>query len=677
VSVSEEKDRHEELIQALADYDHAYHVLAQPKVPDAEYDRLFSELKALEKFHPAWVRPDSPTQRVGAPLPEGSKFPRVEHAAPMISLESLFSMDEVEAFHERVLKGLDGEGGEAPNYACEPKWDGVSASLVYEEGLLVRAVSRGDGSVGEDITPNLKAVGGVPLRLRGQAPALLEVRGEVLMPISSFDSLNEALVGADEKPFANPRNATAGTLKRLDPAPAAKRGLRIFVYELARLEGMTEPPTHSKSLDALMEWGFPVSPWVEVVDGPKGVAAFYAAMEAKRGEADFEMDGVVAKVDQKGLRDLLGSRARTPRWACALKFAPREEMTRLLKIEIQVGRTGRLTPRAHLEPVKIGGVVVRHATLHNARYLRELDVRIGDTVTVRRAGDVIPQVMGPVPEKRDGSEKPFQWPGKCPACSSAVAGKGELQFCPNLDCPAQARRRLQHFVSRGALRVEGLGEKAVELFSDAGLLSSLDSLFDLDWNAVAALEGWGEKSVQALREQVEKAKEADWPRFLFALGIPGVGPETARALCVPFPNLDSMREAAGGDKAEQKFTEVEGIGPEVAASLISFFREPRNLEVLDRMVAAGVSPLPSKSLASGGPLEGSTFVLTGTLSLSRGEVKEKIENAGGKVTSTVSKKTTFLVAGAHAGSKLEKATALGVEVLDEKGLGLLLGEDSP
>ena len=673
----DEKDTYISLIRDMADFDYAYYVLGQSKIPDAEYDRLFTKLKAVEEKHPYWIRPDSPTQRVGSPLPEGSKFDRVEHAVPMISLESLFSVEEVEAFHTRVLKALDGEGGDPPRYVCEPKWDGVSASLIYEKGLLVRAVSRGDGAVGEEITANIRAVGGVPLRLRGDAPLLLEIRGEILMPISAFDSLNAQLIGEGEKPFANPRNATAGTLKRLDPSPVAKRGLRIFAYEMARLEGVPEPSTHQGAISALADWGFPVSPWLEVVDGPVGVESFHANMEARRGTEDFEMDGVVAKVDQKSLRDVLGSRARTPRWACALKFAPREEITRLLDIEIQVGRTGRLTPRAHLEPVNIGGVVVKHATLHNERNMRDIDVRIGDVVVVRRAGDVIPQVLGPVLERREGNEKPFCWPQTCPTCSAAVAGKGEIVFCPNVDCPAQARRRLQHFASRGALRIEGMGEKAIDLFSEKGLLSSLDTLFTLDWDAVAALDGWGVKSAESLKEQIEMAKTAEWPRFLFALGIPGIGPETARALCLSFSTLDGMRIAADAGNAEDAFTAVEGVGPEVAASLISFFREKRNLDVLKKMEAAGVKPRPIEALASGGYLEGFTFVLTGTLAKSRSAAKEEIENAGGKVTGTVSKKTSFLVAGDNPGSKLKKAQTCGVEVINEKSLSLLLRGETP
>ncbi len=542
---SKDRQRYEALVAELTAHEHAYYVLARPTVSDAEYDRLFRELRALEEAHPEWVRPDSPTQRVGAPLPEGSRFERVAHAVPMISIESLFSLEEVREFIQRVVKGLAAAGiEERPVYVCEPKWDGVSASLIYEQGNLVRGVSRGDGRVGEDLTRNLRAVHGVPLRLRGPAPELLEVRGEVMMPLPVFERLNEELAEQGTRLFANPRNATAGTLKRLDPAVVKARGLRFMAWELVRCEGEAAPSlaSHSAALAALADWGFPTTPERASATTVEDMARFHDDLEARRDRLDFEMDGVVVKVDQLALRQALGSRARTPRWACAWKFAPREETTRLLDIEIQVGRTGRLTPRAVLEPVRLGGTTVRHATLHNPSYVRERDIRIGDRVLVRRAGDVIPQVLDPVREARDGSERPFEWPRNCPSCGSAVVTRGEFLICVNLECPAQLRRRVLHFASRKALRIEGLGEKAVEAFSAAGLLSRLEDLFLLDPERIQALEGWGEKSARELLAQIEAAKHPTLPVLLYALGIPELGEEASSALGRSFPSLEAILE---------------------------------------------------------------------------------------------------------------------------------------
>jgi len=683
---AQKRARYEALKREIEEHDHSYYVLAEPRVSDAEYDRLFRELQTLEEAHPDWVTPDSPSQRVGAPLPEGSKFQRVEHAVPMVSIESLFGAEEVTGFHERVLKALEGETDERPVYVCEPKWDGVSVSLLYQDGQLTRAVSRGDGAAGEDLTNNARAVGGVPLRLRGEAPALLEVRGEILMGLPDFEAWNAAAAERGEPLFANPRNAAAGTLKRLDPSTVAARRLRLIAWELVRCEGGPEFATHSGAMDAVAEWGFPVTPYRALAADPDEMATFHADLEARRDALDFEMDGVVVKVDQLALRRLLGSRARTPRWACAWKFAPREETTRLLDIDIQVGRTGRLTPRARLEPVQLGGVTVKHATLHNARYIRELDVRVGDRVLVRRAGDVIPQVLGPVPGKRDGSERPFTWPEACPACGGHVAERGEHRYCVNMDCPAQMQRRVLHLASREALRIEGLGEKAVALFADAGLLSAVEDIFGLDYDAIAALDRWGEKSASALREQVAGALEPELARFLYGLGIPDVGMETARALCARWPSLDALLalaadQGAGEDSeeadaadAEARLIEVDGVGPEVARSFLDFFREPRNREAIAHMRARGLRPQegPAREVVAREGVADKVFVLTGTLSRPRGEVQAAIEAAGGKVTGSVSKKTDFLVAGEKAGSKLRKAEEFGVAVLDEAGLETLL-----
>jgi len=678
-SSDDPREVYERLVDELSNYDHAYYVLAQPLVSDARYDRKFEELKAIEAGHPDWLRPDSPTQRVGSPLPEGSKFERVEHAVPMISIESLYSDDEVRDFEARVLKGLATETDELPTFVCEPKWDGVSASLVYEKGLLVRGVSRGDGTVGEDLSSNLRAVGGVPLGLRvgvGEtAPSLLEIRGEVMIPLSGFDDLNQRMSKRGEQTFANPRNATAGSLKRLDPAVVFDRGLRFMAWELVRCEGGDTYHTHSEAMEAVAAWGFATSPHRAVVGDAAGMIKFHHELEAKRDELDYEMDGVVVKVEQFSLRRLLGARARTPRWACAQKFAPREETTTLLDIEIQVGRTGRLTPRAHLKAVQIGGVTVRHATLHNAKYIRDRDIRVGDTVVVRRAGDVIPQVVEPVVANRPRGSGQFEWPLACPSCGATPSEKGEHRYCPSMDCPAQVMRRILHLASRNALRIEGLGEKAVEIFCTQGLLSSVEDVFDLNYSKISALEGWGEKSASALEQQIESARTPHLAKFVFALGIPEVGAETALALCSTFPSLDLLQDVAARDDAIESLSEIDGIGSEVASSFISFFTNQHNLAAIARMRELGVEPVVPESRYSVEVegVVGKTFVLTGTLYLPRPEIKSLIEAGGGKVAGSVSKKTDFLVAGEAAGSKLRKAEGLGVPVLDDAAIRSLLG----
>ncbi|MCX8229648.1 MAG: NAD-dependent DNA ligase LigA [Planctomycetota bacterium] len=662
-----EQSRHSELCQLLAEHEYAYYVLGEPKISDAAYDRFFLQLKCLEEEHPEWVTEDSPTQRVGAPLPEGSKFEKVEHAVPMISIESLFSNEDIQGFEARVLKGLAGETDVLPAYLCEPKWDGVSASLVYEEGLLVRVVSRGDGAVGEDMTRNVKAVGGVPLRLRGVAPSLLEVRGEIMIPTAIFEAKNEALLAAGEKPFANPRNATSGTLKRLDPSVVAERGLRLMAWEVARCEGGFDFKNHQEATQAMKNWGFPVTPYSREVSNADGMIAFHDDLEARREDVEYEMDGVVIKVNDFSLRRFLGSRARTPRWACAHKFSPREESTTLKKIEIQVGRTGRLTPRAHLEPVSLGGTIVRHATLHNAKYIESLDIRVGDTVMVRRAGDVIPQILGSLAQERSGKEEAFLWPTSCPSCGGNISVKGEHRYCFNMDCPAQIQRRVLHLASRQALRVEGLGEKAVKQFVDAGLLKSVEDIFSLDYEKISGLDRWGEKSALALKDQVEQAKSPDLPRFLYGLGIPEVGAETARALCQVFPVLDAFCSLAEKADAVEVLQSVEGVGEEVAQSILGFFQDPRNLAALEKMSSAGLVPqamIQKKAIQLDG-VTGKVFVLTGTLSTPRLEMKALLESYGAKVTGTVSKKTDFLLAGENAGSKRKKAEDLGVAILSE------------
>ena len=677
-----DQQRYQELINQLREHEHAYYVLAEPLVSDAAYDRLFVELVDLEKAHSNWVTADSPSQRVGAPMPDGTKFNRIAHAVPMISIESLFGNAAIEDFVGRVEKVLAVETEVLAEFICEPKWDGVSASLIYENGSLVRAVSRGDGTQGEDLTANMRAVRGVPLKLRGTAPDLLEVRGEVMFRIADFDAMNAAMIEKGEAPFANPRNATAGTLKRLDPAVVSKRKLRLMCWEVVRVDGGPTFTTHTEAMAAAKEWGFVTTPHRVLVADAAGMIQFHDDLEARRDEIEYEMDGVVNKVDALELRRLLGSRARTPRWACAHKFAPREETTQLVDIEIQVGRTGRLTPRAVLEPVQLGGVTVQYATLHNASYISGLDLRIGDRVTVRRAGDVIPQIVGPIPAVRTGEERVFAWPKVCPSCAAPAVERGEHRFCMNMECPAQLRRRIQHLSSRQALKIEGLGEKAVEQFTAAGLVKRFEDIFHLDYEKVAALDRWGEKSATALKEQIDSARTPELPRFLYGLGISEVGMETARALSERFRTLDALLalgvEAPADAAAESALTQlcaIDGVGEEVAGSFLAFIRESRNLQAIAAMRSFGVEPqaMAARTSADIEGVSGKTFVLTGSMSRPRPEWKIAIEAAGGKVVGSVSKKTDYLVAGEKAGSKLAKAEALGVTALDEAALRDLLG----
>jgi len=790
--MADTRSQYDELLRKLREAEHAYYVLARPLISDAEYDRLFRELQKLEGAHPNWLNPTSPTQRVGAPLPEGTKYERVAHVVPMVSIESLFSEGEIIEFDQRVRKGLDGE---QPTYVAEPKWDGVSAALIYREGKLVQGLSRGDGAQGEDLTHNFRAVGGVPLQLMGaQVPALLEVRGEVMMPTATFDAMNERLLEAGEPLFANPRNATAGSLKRLDPAVVAERGLRFQAFELVRAEPDAAFESHTAALEAMQAWGFPVSPERARSSKLADILAFHADLEARRDAIPFEMDGVVFKVDSRVQRTTLGSRARTPRWACAYKFAPREETTQLLAIEIQVGRTGRLTPRATLEPVQLGGTTVRHATLHNAKYINELELLVGDTVHVRRAGDVIPQILGPVKESRIGTETEFVWPSECPSCDGIVVERGEHRFCVNLDCPAQRERRILHLASRAALRIEGLGEKAVTQFVAAGLMDRVEKVFDLDYAAIAQLDGWGEKSATALQAEVEGARHPALDRFLIGLGIEQIGGEVSRLLAeglgswgsietcsllagplhlahapeevrksraqllrfvdrcyepgelsahfkkyqgaglgadiavlrqhlnsdsrsalaietaqdpVPsWPEAESVQAELDGMLGERGLMPAEDLqrdldsaldlsllraafatkrmhripllGEIAVASLIEFFLEPRNREALHNMASYGVIPQQAAAKSNTGSaavLASLSFVLTGALSRPRPEFAAEIHAAGGKVSSSISAKTDYLVAGEKAGSKLAKAEKLGVKVLNESELLALLKQN--
>lgn len=660
------------LREEIARLDYAYYVLAEPLVPDAEYDRLFRELVELETRYPELVTPDSPTQRVGGkPAPE---FAEVRHEVPMLSLTNAYTDEEVYAFDRRCHELL---GVERIRYACEPKFDGLAVSLIYRDGLFTLGATRGDGFTGEDVTANLRTLRSIPLRLRlDSPPTLLEVRGEVLMTREDFKRLNEAQLRAGEKTFVNPRNAAAGSLRQLDPAVTAKRPLRFYAYQLVRLEGHPWPETHSQALALLQRWGFPVSDARALADGIAGLLTYYRRMEVERDRLPFDIDGVVYKVDDLAAQQRLGTIARAPRWAIAHKFPPQEEITRLVGIEVQVGRTGALTPVARLEPVFVGGVTVTNATLHNEDYIRDKDIRIGDWVVVRRAGEVIPEIVKVLAERRDGSERPFVMPTHCPVCGSAVARDPDeaAAYCTGgMYCPAQRKRALEHFASRLAMNIEGLGEKLIHQLVDLGWVETPADLYDpekINAERLASLPRMGEKSAAKLMAAIERSKKTTLARFIYALGIRHVGEATAKLLAEHFGALEPLIQAG-----LEELTAIEGIGPVVAQSIRDFFDEPHNRQVIERLRRLGVHWEESTPAKQSRALVGLTFVLTGTLPrMSREEAKALIEAHGGKVSSSVSKKTDYVVAGSEAGSKLQRALELGVPVIDEDTLERLIAE---
>ena len=649
-------------------HNHAYYVLDRPTIPDAEYDKLFRELQSLEAEHPALLTADSPTQRVGgAALPE---FGQVQHGVPMLSLNNAFAEEDAAAFDRRCREGL---AIDAVEYAVEPKFDGLAITLLYEHGLFVRGATRGDGFTGEDVTANLRTVKTIPLKLHGDGIAQrLEVRGEVLIFRRDFERLNARQRERGEKEFANPRNAAAGSLRQLDPKVTATRPLRFFAYAVADLAGAAMPATHAALMGSLASWGFPVAAERDVVHGVKGLLDFYARIGAARESLPYDIDGVVYKVNRLADQEKLGFVSRAPRFAVAHKFPAQEALTTVEAIEVQVGRTGAITPVARLAPVFVGGVTVENATLHNEDEVRRKDVRIGDTVVVRRAGDVIPEVVAVVPERRPIMAPEFVMPKACPVCGSAIEKPEDeaIARCSGgLFCPAQRKQALLHFASRRAMDVEGLGEKIVDQLVDNGIVKTPAELYGLGLGAVANLERMAEKSAANLLAAIAKSRETTLARFIFALGIRNVGEATAKDLARHFGGLDALLAAD-----ESALQQVPDVGPVVAASIARFFAEPHNLEVIGKLRAAGVrwaEGVPAPVVDS--PIAGKTFVLTGALpSLTRDEAKELIESRGGKVAGSVSKKTDYVVAGAEAGSKLEKALDLGVTILDQSQLQELL-----
>lgn len=665
-AVDEVRQRIETLRAEIEEHNHRYYVLSEPLVSDAEYDRLLRELEALETEHPQLITPDSPTQRVGAAPATG--FESVTHAVPMLSLANAFSAEEVAEFDRRVRERLDID---EVRYAVEPKLDGLAIALRYQQGRLVLAATRGDGRNGEDVTSNVRTIRSVPLKLRGAGvPEALEIRGEVFMRRSGFERLNQGLADQGHKTFVNPRNAAAGSLRQLDPAVTATRPLYFFCYGAASEAGL--PQSHAEILEQLEHWGLPVSAERAVVTGLDGLLQRYAALSRIRLELDYDIDGVVYKVDAVEQQRELGTVSRAPRWALAHKFPAQEEITRLLAIEVQVGRTGALTPVARLEPTFVGGVTVTNATLHNADEIRRKDVRAGDFVIVRRAGDVIPEVVGPVLEKRPPDTRPWDMPDHCPDCGSTVEkleNEAVARCTGGLVCPAQRRRALEHFAGRAAMDIEGLGSKLIAQLVDQDLVHSPADLYRLEVATLTGLERMAEKSATKLVEAVQDSKQTTLPRLLFALGIREVGEVTAAQLARHFGSLD----AVASSDAEQ-LAAVPDVGPIVAAHIEAFFAEAHNREVIRQLLAAGIEypeeePVKTEDL----PLAGQTFVLTGTLeSMTRAAARESLEALGAKVTSSVSKNTTALVAGAEPGSKLAKAEALSVPVLDEAELQALL-----
>ena len=663
--------RAEQLRALLHHHAHRYYVLDDPDVPDAEYDRLFNELQALETAHPELRTPDSPTQRVIGQVLEG--FAPVRHRVPMLSIrtETDTTPGGAEAFDARVRRELElPPEAAAVAYACELKFDGLAIGLRYEHGVLMQAATRGDGETGEDVTQNIRTIGQIPLRLRGEAPPVLEVRGEVYLRRDDFERMNERQRQKGEKTFVNPRNAAAGAVRQLDPAIAAQRPLSFFAYGLGDVQGWAQPATHSATLEAIAEFGLPVCEDRTVAEGAAGLVDFHRRMGERRDALPFDIDGVVYKVDRIELQQRMGFVSREPRWAVAHKYPAQEQLTLLRDIEIQVGRTGKLTPVAKLEPVFVGGTTVSNATLHNLFELRRKGVRVGDQVIVRRAGDVIPEVVGRMPGLRPGYVVNFRMPKACPVCGSAVArerGGMDHRCSGGLFCAAQRKQALLHFAGRRAMDIEGLGDKLVDQLVDGGLIRTLPALYTLGLAKLAALDRMADKSAANLVSALDKSKQTTLSRFLYALGIRQVGETTAKDLAKHFGAIDRVMDAS----IEQLLT-VKDVGPIVAQSIHTFFAQPHNREVVEQLRAAGVRWDEHDGVlanAAPQPLAGRTLVLTGTLpTLSRDQAKDMIEAAGGKVSGSVSKKTHFVVAGAEAGSKLDKARELGLTLLDEAGL---------
>lgn len=670
MSIKAARKRLAELTRDLEDHNYRYHVLDEPSIPDAQYDQMLRELIEIEQRYPKLVDPSSPSQRVGGkPL---DKFSQITHELPMLSLENAFDSQTLEAFDKRNLERLELDG--EINYVAEPKLDGLAISILYVQGEFTQAATRGDGTTGEDVTSNVRTIQSLPLRLRGKSlPERLEVRGEIYMPLAGFEAYNEAAEKAGEKVFANPRNAAAGSLRQLDPGIAASRPLSIYAYSVGVSEGWKMPATHFEVLKQLKQWGLPVSTLTKRVTGVTGCSTYYQDIAGKRTSLPYDIDGVVFKVDKLELQQELGFVSRAPRWAIAQKFPAEEALTRLEDVEFQVGRTGALTPVARLKPVSVGGVTVSNATLHNMDELKRKDIRIGDQVIIRRAGDVIPQVVGVVEDQRNGNEKKIKPPNRCPACGSKIIKiDDEVEIrCSSTayKCDGQRVEAIKHFAARRALDITGLGDKLVEQLVTEKLVASCVDLFHLSAEQLVGLERMGEKSAANLVQALEHAKETSLPRFIYALGVHEVGEATALALAQHFGELQKIQQAS-----TEELEAVPDVGPVVANNITQYFSHVENRKLVKALQSAGVTwPDIDVADATDAILAGQTYVITGKFdSMSRNEIKAQLQQLGAKVAGSVSSKTTALIAGEKAGGKLGKATDLGIPILDQQQLDELL-----
>jgi DNA ligase (NAD+) len=670
--VASPQQRLEELRQAIRRHDELYYVHSRPAISDADYDKLFRKLEDLEHQFPECITPDSPTQRVGgAPFPQ---FQKIQHEFLLLSLDSEMTEDSVQAFDERVHREL---GEEHISYSAEPKFDGLSVELTYEQGMFVRGATRGDGTIGEDVTHNLRTIRTLPLRLTEDTgfPAHLVVRGEVFIKLPDFHQLNQRLTETGEDTFANPRNAASGALRQLDPQITAKRPLTLICYDLMS-EGKEKPKTHFDAVSCLETWGLPIPKFRKNCQKVEEAMAFHGDMAQQRNALPFEIDGIVIKVNRFDWQRALGEKSRSPRWAIAFKFPARKELTKVRAIAVSVGRTGALTPIAMLDPVDIGGVTVSRASLHNMEEVARKDVRVGDTVKVERAGDVIPDIVERVEVPGEKRTDPFVPPEQCPVCQSHTIQEGPVLYCTGQTvCSAQLKGSLKHYVSKGSMNIDGLGKKTIAQFVDEELVKDLGDLYTLKKEQLLELEGFAEKSATQLIEGLEKSKQAALPRFLIGLGIRHVGTHIAKVLAQHYGSLEKIQKAS-----KEELQAIHEIGSEIAASVENFFQEERNLQVIQRMQNLGVQ-VEEVDIVVGEllqPLAGKSFVLTGTLEgMTREEAKQKIEALGGRVMSSVSKKTDYVVAGIEPGSKLVKAQSLGVPVLDESGFKALLSENHP
>lgn len=666
-------ERIKQLKSDLEEHNYRYYVLNEPSIPDAAYDRLFQELKSLEQAHPELITADSPTQRVGAAPAQG--FLEVEHHVPMLSLDNAFSEEDLAQFDRRIHDILALSLEQPIEYACEPKLDGVAISLIYEKGIFTQAATRGNGFVGEDVTQNVRTIKTVPLKLRGAYPDYLEVRGEIYIPKTDFDKFNSEAEKRGEKTFANPRNAASGSLRQLDPRITAARPLAIYCYGVGNTQHLKLPQHHNEILDLLLSFGLRVVAQRKVVQGLGGLQAYHQQLLAQRAELPFEIDGVVYKVNQIALQQEIGYVSRAPRFAIAYKFPAQEEITQINAVDFQVGRTGTLTPVARLHPVQVGGVLVSNATLHNIEEIQRKDIRIGDTVIIRRAGDVIPEVVQVVIEKRSSSTVAIELPQHCPVCGSEVIKSQDFaaaRCTGGLYCPAQRKQAIIHFASRKAMDIEGLGEKLIDQLVEQKLVNHVDDLYRLNLEQLAGLERMGDRSAQNIISALEKSKLTSLPRFIYALGIREVGEATARALADYFGDFIGIMCAS-----LEELQQVPDVGPIVAENIYLFFQQAHNREVIEQLFGLGIRwPSTKISLKQEHlSLQGLTFVITGTLtSMSREQAAEAIRARGGKVTSAISKNTSYLVVGLEPGSKLEKAKQLGVKLLEEEQFNSLINK---